>query len=140
MQSDAGTQAPGGEPQMWRRAEAWRRVVDRGGLLRCVWTSHPHHDRHCQARIPTEVVLAAWRVEIEEFDAPAGFFYFSWNGGVWLAYGFRDGSVRGVYCPTHCAERTVHLLRPGAISEPPQPPQTSCVPPPPCLSPLPSFG
>jgi hypothetical protein len=89
------------------------RVVGAGGkLLRCVWSNHPDHTRDCRARIPADVVTRAWRRETEEYDTPEGFFYFSWNDAVWLAYGFRDGRVRGVYCPTHCAERTANLLRP----------------------------
>jgi hypothetical protein len=81
-------------------------------LLRCVWSDHPNHDHDCRACIPVDVVATAWRRENEEYGLPEGFFYFTWNDGVWLAYGFRDGRVRGVYCPTHCAERTANLLRP----------------------------
>ena len=33
-------------------------------------------------------------------------FRFTWRGGEWLAYGLRDGRVRGVYCPEHNARRT----------------------------------
>ena len=33
------------------------------------------------------------------------FFRFTWQNGVWLAYGLRDGGVRGVHCPPHMAER-----------------------------------
>lgn len=81
-------------------------------LLRCVWSNHPDHTLDCRACIPASVVTTAWRREAREYDTPEGFFYFSWNEGVWLAYGLRDGNVRGVYCPTHCAERTAKLLRP----------------------------
>jgi hypothetical protein len=34
-----------------------------------------------------------------------GFFNFEWRHGIWLAYGSRDGNVRGIYCPTHRSER-----------------------------------
>jgi hypothetical protein len=77
-----------------------------GELLRCVWSNHPDHTRDCRACIPSDVVETAWTRETEEHGTQEGFFYFSWNGGTWLAYGFRDRRVRGVYCPTHCAERS----------------------------------
>lgn len=77
-----------------------------GELLRCVWSNHPDHTRDCRACIPADVVEAAWQRESDERGTREGFFYFSWNSGTWLAYGFRDRRVRGVYCPTHCAERT----------------------------------
>lgn len=83
-----------------------------GELLRCVWSNHPNHDRDCRSCIPADVVAEAWRRENEEYGLSEGFFYFTWNSGVWLAYGFRDGRVRGVYCPAHCAKRTANLLRP----------------------------
>lgn len=106
MLLEAYLQSPGGDIGV-------SRVVGADGeLLRCVWSNHPDHTLDCRACIPTDVVMTAWRRETEEYQTPEGFFYFSWNGGVWLAYGFRDGSVRGVYCPTHCAERTANLLRP----------------------------
>lgn len=92
--------------------EVSRVVGANGELLRCVWSNHPDHTQDCRACIPSEVVERAWRREVREYGTPEGFFYFSWNEGVWLAYGFRDGRVRGVYCPTHCAERTANLLRP----------------------------
>jgi hypothetical protein len=34
------------------------------------------------------------------------FFRFMWRGAEWLAYGLRDGRVRGVYCPEHNAQRS----------------------------------
>jgi hypothetical protein len=91
------------------------RVVGAGGdRLRCVWSSHPDHTRDCRACIPIDVVRSAWRREREEYGTREGFFHFSWNGGVWLAYGLHDGGVRGVYCPTHCAQRTEKSLWRGA--------------------------
>jgi hypothetical protein len=77
-----------------------------GGPLRCVWSDHPTHDRHCRERIPAAVVISAWRGELER-GYPRGdrFFHFAWRGGVWLAYGLLDGDVRGVYCPGHSAAR-----------------------------------
>jgi hypothetical protein len=76
-----------------------------GGLLKCVWTSHPHHERCCRLRIPAGVVDAAWQEELELNRWQEGFFHFAWRGDVWLAYGLADGRVRGVYCPAHRAER-----------------------------------
>jgi hypothetical protein len=91
--------------------EASRVVGADAELLRCVWSNHPDHTLDCRACIPTEAVTAAWRRETDEYRTPEGFFYFSWSGALWLAYGFHNGHVRGVYCPTHCAERTANILR-----------------------------
>jgi hypothetical protein len=38
------------------------------------------------------------------------FFHFTWQGGVWLTYGLKDGRVRGIYCPSHSAERDARSL------------------------------
>jgi hypothetical protein len=73
--------------------------------LKCVWSGFPHYDRSCRSRIPASVVRKAWSREMQLKGTEEGFFYFSWRSGVWLAYGLRDGGVRGVYCPTHCSER-----------------------------------
>jgi hypothetical protein len=48
--------------------------------------------------------MRAWQREVRLEGAEEGFFQFSWRSGVWLAYGLADGGVRGVFCPTHCAE------------------------------------
>jgi hypothetical protein len=81
--------------------------------LRCVWTSHPAshlgNDHCCRSRIPARVVAAAWRRELALGRTCAGFFHLAWRGQVWLAYGMGDGSVRGVYCPAHRAEREERL-------------------------------
>ncbi|HEY8303162.1 MAG TPA: hypothetical protein VIG42_01110 [Solirubrobacteraceae bacterium] len=73
--------------------------------LKCVWSGFPNYDRSCRSRIPASVVVKAWHREMQLNGTGEGFFYFSWRSGVWLAYGLRDGGVRGVYCPTHCSER-----------------------------------
>jgi hypothetical protein len=78
--------------------------------LRCVWTSHPHSERRCGERVPMETMVKAWKAEKEGCDMSEGFFRFSWRGGVWLGYGLPDGRVRGVYCPTHTAERDARAL------------------------------
>jgi hypothetical protein len=73
--------------------------------MRCVWSGYPAYERACRSRIPTSVVIKAWRRERQVKGSEEGFFYFSWRCGVWLAFGTKDGNVRGVYCPTHCSER-----------------------------------
>jgi hypothetical protein len=84
--------------------------------LRCVWTNHPSHDRCCQERIPTAVVLAAWRGELERGRVRGDrFFHFAWRGRVWVAYGLLDGDVRGVYCPGHSAARDARSSAPGEV-------------------------
>ncbi len=60
----------------------------------------------CQKTVPASVVSAAWARELERAPAREDqFFRFLWRGGEWLAYGLRDGRVRGVYCPEHSARR-----------------------------------
>jgi hypothetical protein len=76
--------------------------------LQCVWTRHLDNDYRCRARVPARRVVRAWRRELE-LGAPAGFFHLEWRGKEWLAYGLLDGEVRGVYCPTHRAEREERL-------------------------------
>ncbi len=76
--------------------------------LQCVWTRQPTNDHRCRARVPARRVVGAWRRELA-LGAPAGFFHFGWRGEEWLAYGLPDGQVRGVYCPTHRAEREERL-------------------------------
>jgi hypothetical protein len=73
--------------------------------LKCVWSGFPSHERSCRSRIPASVVVRAWHREMQLKGAREGFFHFSWRSGVWLGYGLADGGVRGVYCPTHSAER-----------------------------------
>jgi hypothetical protein len=75
--------------------------------MKCVWSGYPAYERErdCRSRIPASVVVKAWQRERQLKDTVEGFFYFSWRSGVWLAFGVQDGSVRGVYCPTHCSER-----------------------------------
>lgn len=73
--------------------------------LKCVWSGFPDHERSCRSRIPASVVVRAWHRELQLKGADEGFFHFSWRSGVWLGYGLSDGGVRGVYCPTHRAER-----------------------------------
>jgi hypothetical protein len=75
------------------------------GRLKCVWSGYPHYERDCRSRIPTSVVLKAWQRERQLEGTVEGFFNFAWRSGVWLAFGSRDGRVRGVYCPTHSLER-----------------------------------
>jgi hypothetical protein len=75
----------------------------------CVWTRHPANDHRCRSRVPARRVAGAWRRELELGGERAGFFHFDWRGEAWLAYGLPDGEVRGVYCPTHRAEREEHL-------------------------------
>lgn len=77
---------------------------------RCVWTDHLGHSGcRCDARIPTRTVVSAWQRELTLGRTRADFFHFAWRGRVWLAYGLPDGTVRGVYCPTHRAEREERL-------------------------------
>lgn len=74
--------------------------------LRCVWTGHSADGCSCQSNVPEDVVASAWRRELERGGERADrFFQFTWQEGVWLAYGLKDGGVRGVHCPPHRTER-----------------------------------
>jgi hypothetical protein len=83
--------------------------------LRCVSSGYLSGGCSCRVSIPRSVVIAAWGAERERGGAYGDrFFHFAWRGDVWLAYGLKDGRVRGVYCPTHRAERDEH----SSLSEP----------------------
>jgi hypothetical protein len=78
--------------------------VDR--LLRCVSSGYLADECSCRATIPSSVAAAAWANEQDLLGSREDrFFRFAWRGGVWFAFGLSDGSVRGVYCPTHSAAR-----------------------------------
>ncbi|HUB36353.1 MAG TPA: hypothetical protein VL972_05970 [Solirubrobacteraceae bacterium] len=79
-----------------------------GESVRCVWRSHSHDGRSCGLRVPVEVMRGSWRQELER-GRNGGFFHFAWQGEVWLGYGMASGEVRGVYCPSHRAEREQRL-------------------------------
>jgi len=82
------------------------RVEHEDRPLRCVSSGYMSGGCSCRAVIPAGVVLAAWARELERAVIPADrFFHFAWHGETWLAYGLAGGQIRGVYCPTHCAER-----------------------------------
>jgi hypothetical protein len=106
-QSGHGDLPPGLLAGVARRRISRANALDRP--LRCVWSSHPSYDRCCRSRVPTDVVTEAWRGELERGRVSGGFFHFVWRGSVWLAYGLPDGLVRGVYCPSHRAEREERL-------------------------------
>jgi hypothetical protein len=87
-----------------RRREA--RVDALGSPLRCVSSGYLSGGCSCRSSIPAGVVSTAWGIELARGGARGDrFFRIAWRGGVWLAYGLRDGGVRGVYCPSHSAER-----------------------------------
>lgn len=74
--------------------------------MRCVSSGYMSGGCSCRAVIPAGVVEAAWARELEQAAAGENrFFHFAWQGEVWLAFGLADGQIRGVYCPTHRAER-----------------------------------
>lgn len=90
-------------PRRWARRPG--RAVCVEHPLSCVW-SDAAGGWSCPSRIPKAVVTNAWRRELEAgVERGDRFFHFIWRGGVWLAYGLKDGRVRGVYCPSHNSER-----------------------------------
>jgi hypothetical protein len=79
-------------------------------LLKCVWSGYPADSGRCHAHIPAGVPRDAWRRQMAVKHTSEGFFEFSWRGETWLAYGASDGSVRGVYCAIHSAERAARIV------------------------------
>jgi hypothetical protein len=77
--------------------------------LRCVWRGYLQGAGSCRSCVPERVVLAAWRRELQRGAPKDHFFRFTWQDCVWLAYGLKDGRVRGVYCPSHSADRDERL-------------------------------
>jgi hypothetical protein len=76
-------------------------------LLRCVSSGYLSDGCSCQQTVPGSVASAAWARQLEHTPAVEDqFFRFMWHDSEWLAYGLRDGRVRGVYCPEHNAQRT----------------------------------
>ncbi|MGO9489558.1 MAG: hypothetical protein ACLQBB_11080 [Solirubrobacteraceae bacterium] len=74
--------------------------------MRCVSSGYLSGGGSCPETIPAGVVEAAWARELDQAAArESRFFNFAWQGTVWLAFGLADGQIRGVYCPTHRAER-----------------------------------
>ncbi len=73
--------------------------------LRCVSSGYLSDGCSCRATIPTGVVSDAWARERRAGVHGDRFFHFTWEGGLWLGYGLKNGLVRGVYCPEHSAER-----------------------------------
>ena len=86
-------------------SETTQRHQSIAGQLRCVWSGYPGHEHSCRERIPRSVPMAAWKHCAMRDDMQEGFFKLTWRGEVWLAYGVSDGEIRGVYCPSHCAQR-----------------------------------
>jgi hypothetical protein len=84
-------------------------------VLRCVSSGYLDGGCSCPASVPADVAAAAWHGELargEERDDR--FFRFTWRGEVWRGYGLSDGYIRGVYCPSHNAERDKRALAAGA--------------------------
>jgi hypothetical protein len=78
--------------------------------LRCVSSGYLSDGCSCRASIPTGVVTDAWAREQRAGMRGDQFFSFTWRAEVWLAFGLRDGRIRGVYCPEHSAERAQRAL------------------------------
>jgi hypothetical protein len=76
-------------------------------VLRCVASGYLSHGCSCDAAVPAEAVVAAWARERRSHRGDR-FFSFRWNDETWLAFGLRNGLVRGVYCPEHRAQRFEH--------------------------------
>jgi hypothetical protein len=95
---------PGVVVEMNSLARARVRHDDRP--MRCVSSGYMTGGCSCRATIPAAVVKAAWARELDQAGVlESRFFHFAWQGAVWLAFGLADGAIRGVYCPTHRAER-----------------------------------
>jgi hypothetical protein len=96
--------------QSYNSLPDWGSVLWAEHPLRCVSSGYLSDGSSCRSSVPSDVVTAAWGAELERGGAYGDrFFHFAWHGGVWLAYGLPDGRVRGVYCPSHRAEREERL-------------------------------
>jgi hypothetical protein len=74
--------------------------------IQCVSSGYLRGGCSCRATVPAAVAEAAWARRLERSAEPhSDFFQFAWQGAVWLGFGLPDGQIRGVYCPTHRAER-----------------------------------
>jgi hypothetical protein len=73
--------------------------------LKCVSSGYLADGHSCCETIPTGVVTDAWAAQQRAGVRGDRFFHFTWRGEVWLAFGRRNGRIRGVYCPTHSTER-----------------------------------
>jgi hypothetical protein len=94
---------PGVVIQMNSLAQARERREDRP--LRCVASGHLTGGCSCPATVPAGVAAAAWDRAQGLGEGLDGFFRFAWQDEAWLAFGVAGGEVRGVFCPTHRAER-----------------------------------
>ncbi len=79
-----------------------RRTVEE--VLRCVSSGYMSGGCSCTRTIAASAATAAWSAERTRGSA-SRFFHFAWKGEVWLGFGLEDGSIRGVYCQRHRAER-----------------------------------
>jgi hypothetical protein len=81
--------------------------------LKCVSSRHLSGGCSCRATVPAAVAEAAWARTraLDGEQSLDGFFNFTWQGEAWLAFGLNDGEVRGVFCPTHRAEREALTAR-----------------------------
>ena len=94
---------PGVVIGMNRLAEARERREDRP--LKCVASGHLTGGCSCRATVPACVAEAAWDRAQGLGEGLDGFFRFAWRDEAWLGFGVAGGEVRGVFCPTHRAER-----------------------------------
>lgn len=85
--------------------------------LRCTSSGYLSHGCRCQITIPEHVVAAAWERERLFGNTQDRFFHVMWRDEVWLAYGLGDGTVRGVCCPEHRAEREERSFDLGIAAE-----------------------
>lgn len=82
--------------------------------LRCVSSGYLSGGCSCRSTVPAGVVDAAWEREVAHVGSREDrFFHFACEGEVWLAFGMASGEIRGVYCPTHRAERDARARRGG---------------------------
>jgi hypothetical protein len=83
-----------------------RQAHTHNGRLRCVSSGYLNGGCSCRSTVPAAVVDAAWEREVAHVGSREDrFFHFACEGEVWLAFGMASGEIRGVYCPTHRAER-----------------------------------
>ena len=97
---------PGVVIQMNRLAQARECREDRP--LKCVAS---RQGCSCGEAVPAAAATAAWDRAQGLGEGLDGFFRFAWQGQGWLGFGVAGGEVRGVFCPTHRAEREAHMAQ-----------------------------
>jgi hypothetical protein len=99
----AAAESPQRGPAAVVQLQERRRAIEE--VLRCVSSGYMADGCSCTRTVPASAAVAGWSAEQARGGGGSRFFHFAWKGEMWLGFGLEDGSVRGIYCPPHRAER-----------------------------------